>query len=915
MVNFLNKILDVLPSNQKASIKNLIANKAKAGELQGVRAKEEEASIIYNRIKTKLGNVLLTPIYAKPDDKISSDDYNKVMEEIYLDLSTLYTHINDFSSLINKQSVILDSDYNKSRAAIEKLLNDVKIFALRKTYPEFNEIKLIDFNVQTNHSKKQPIANVEPNTRLLQLKPAINSRVHLLNRTARTTKIYSKTLSPGLKGDLGSSFPLENMVDQRPETFWATLIMTDSPVSQIYEKNTTTGNNYQVAVEGPIVEVYFKFSHSEKINNIRLAPFAEFPVTILDIAYKSTASAQIFTPIKDFTSTSTLDWEEYNFSPIFAHEIRIVLSQENYKKLSYLLPKSLVINTDLFQRILKQRASEIVGNSIIDSDFTIYALNSLTSYEEALTALEELYKNSGLDATVQPNIEFVEKLDSLLKEIFKDISPEIYVDSTTPTVNLFKYEYLLGLREVEIGYQVYYPTSYYESEKFDLQATVSEIQIEVDERHTSFETNWENDYRKTSTEWEIDIGNGRRLPIHPRNITDSNDGIPSVKDERVEFDLLTRKAYTRLGGYYSVVYKLKKNGELIPSNDFTVLRTTGSIPRLEISLTGNYFDTSSIYTVDYAVDPSSYSIDILRNFNSELVPAPEVFTEVGSNNEITLSKFPFINYEIINSTGLFIKNSSNSTWSFSPPQADASSGQLHILPTIIDNVGNILQTGSLQGSVVTGTWGTNSGESPVDLTTLSNAYFSPADGIRFGYFLKPMDSATYGHIDSFDSSTGFTLKSPLVVTQDQCRRWDAASTGTVFIGTLTGNIATGYLTVDYSIGAGVISDNQIFAISEISYEPIEVTVGTKKAHNITNYETLLHPAFSIANNKDTEYQYIQAGKTLYFNQNINSEIRVTYRWITEYLKLIGTLYCNTPINPDLTPKVNSIRIFTNNLVI
>ena len=929
MVNLLNKIIDVLPEYQKVAIKSLIASRQ--AELPSMRSRQEEAAAIYNRIKTSLSKVLLKPRYAVPDEKISSSSHNENMEEIFLDLSALYRSIDNLASTTKKQVVTLNSDYEKSKATIEKLINDVKVFALRKQYPEFNEIKLIDFNASSNYSKRQPIAEVNSNTRLLELRPLLNTRVHLPNRTARATKIYTKTYSQGLKGDLSSSFPPQNMVDQRPETFWATLVLADSPVSQLYEKNTTTGDSYQIAVDGPVVEIYFKFSHLERINVVKILPFSEFPIKIIDVSYRPTASSQIFIPLKDFTSATTLDWEELNFEPISAAEVRIVITQENYKKTSYLLPRSLVVNSDIFQRILNLRASKITGSNIFDSDFSTYLLKSINSYESAITALQELYKSSNVDLVIQPNIEYYNNVEQLFQVMFSDISPtlgkSILASAPTaealqqpdynPTINLSKYEYLLGLREVEIGYQLYYPTCFYESEKYIPQATISQIEIEVDERHTEFKTQWQDDFRKTSTEWEIDIGAGRKIPLHPKNLIDEN-GIPSVKDERVFFDLNNNKAFTRLGGYYNSLYRLKKNGDVIMPDTYITERITGAIPKISITLTGQAFDVNSVYTVDYAVDPSSYSINILDRFSSEVVVSPEVHVGLGPDSDIELSKFPFINYEVINLTGYFSKDDSKSEWKFSPPQADVSSGQLYVYPTILDSVGNIVQTGSLMAYAITGVWGTLSGQTPATFSgnaNLSLSYFSEMNGVEFGYFVKIMDSSIYGEVASFHSTSGLALKEPIRVTEEQCWRWDSNSTGLVFQGSLESPVS-GYLKVDYSLGIGVKTDDQIFALSNVSYNPITVTIGGTTAKNITDYVALAHPAFSIGTNKDNDYQYIQAGKKLYFNQkNNNQEIKVTYNWLSEYVTLMSVLRFNGPINPSLTPKVNEARIFLNNLVI
>ncbi len=929
MVNFLNKIVDTLPEYQKVAIKALIA--ARQEELTSIRSRQEEAASIYNRVKSNLSKILLKPRYAVSDEKISSDSHNQNMQEIFLDLSSLYKSIDSIASTVKKQVVTLNSDYEKSKAGIQKLINDVKVFALRKQYPEFNEIKLIDFNASSNLSKKQPIAEINSNTRLLELRPVLNSRVHLPNRTARTTKIYTKTYSQGLKGDLSSSFPPENMVDQRPETFWATLILADSPVSQVYEKNTTTGDTYQVSVDGPIVEVYFKFSHIERINTIKILPFSEFPIKIVDVSYRPSNSSQILLPIKDFTEVTTLDWEELNFDPVSAAEVRIIIAQENYKKSSYLLPRSLVVNSDIFQKILNNKASKIIGSNILDSDFSSYLLKSINSYDTAIAALQELYNSSGIDITIQPNIEYYSDIEKLFQSLYSNISPDLgknILASTpsaealqqpdyNPTINISKYEYLLGLREVEISYQLYYPSSYYESEKYIPQATISQIEIEVDERHTEFKTPWQDDYRKTSTEWQIDIGAGRKIPIHPKNQKDEN-GIPSVKDERLNFDLSNNKAFTRLGGYYNNVYRLKKNGDVVMPDKYITERITGAVPSISITLTGQEFDTNSIYTVDYAVDPTSYSINILDRFSSETVVSPETFKGLGSDSEIEVSKFPFINYEIINLTGFFTKEDDRSEWKFTPPQQDVFSGQLFIYPTILDSVGNTVQSGSLLAYSRTGTWGNQSGITPVVFSgnsALSLSYFGELNGVEFGYFVKIMDSSLFGELSSFASTSGLVFKQPITVTEEQCRRWDSNSTGMVFQGSLESPVS-GYLTVDYTLGIGVKTDDQIFALTNLVYNPITVTVGGTVAKNITDYVSLTHPAFSIGSNKDNEYQYIQAGKKIYFNQKNNTqEIKVTYNWLSEYVSLLSTLKFNGPINPSVTPKVNEARIFLNNLVI
>jgi hypothetical protein len=128
MVSFLEKIISVLPESQKVAIKSLISSKIKSGELNSLRARQDEANSIFNRIKTKVNSVLLSPRYVSKGDKISSSDHNQNMEEIFIDLNALYATVNDIYNQSKKQSIVLGSDYQKSRAAIEKLINDVKVY-------------------------------------------------------------------------------------------------------------------------------------------------------------------------------------------------------------------------------------------------------------------------------------------------------------------------------------------------------------------------------------------------------------------------------------------------------------------------------------------------------------------------------------------------------------------------------------------------------------------------------------------------------------------------------------------------------------------------------------------------------------------------------------------------------------------
>lgn len=927
MTRLLDKIIDVLPRSQKEAVKSLLERKKKTGVVNSLRSAENEARRIASSIEGKLGEKLLEPSYAVPLEKISSDNHNQNMENIYLDLNALYDQIENLSKSEQLFNVALNSEYLKSKAAIQKLILDASTFALRKKFPDFNEVKLIDFNNSKNTSTKIPPAEVNPKTRLLELRPISNERYHLPNRTTRATKIYTKTYSPGLKGNLSSVFPPENVSDQKPETFWAEVILSDVPIKQKFEITSESEGMTQIDVRGPVSELYFKFSHSEKLNTIKILPFSEFPVKILDVSYRSSNNSSLFRKIPNFVQEDTLDWIELNFFPVFANEVKITISQENYKKVNYNLPKRSVVNTDIFQKIIDLKKNNLFTDNIFDSDQALNLINSVSNYDSALSLLDDIIKNGEAGYSTSMAEDYLSSLVQYLTEVYKNIDEDIggyfttkYTENTATEeiIEVNKYEYIYGIREVELLYSIYSPTCHFSTERYETQATVSQISIEVEEEHVTRKTQWEDAYQATSTEWEVEIGSNKRFPIHPRNIVDTVDNIPAVKDERLFFDRSTQQAYSRLGSYYSTPYRIKKEGELVPSESYDAVRVTGSIPRLRITLTGEWFDPNGIYTVDYAVSPVNYSVNILENFKSSLISSPEKFTELGPDNDLDLSKYPFVNYEVIN-TSMFQKTTGDAVYIFEPAQENFESGQVRVTPTIKDSLGNILQTGNVTGSCISGLWGERANHplfNFADQTGLSSSYFGFFSGVNFGYFMQIMDSLRYAEVQEFNSSiTGFILTEPVEITLNQALQWETLSSGFAFSGDLSGTVQ-GDLYVDYTLGIGIKTDDQIFTLNNTSYEPISVKIGSIKARNITNYETLVHPAFNISTRRDNEYQYIHAGKKLYFNQPINGlEINVNYRWISEYLKINSILRCNKSINPDLTPKINKITILSNNIII
>jgi hypothetical protein len=116
---------------------------------------------------------------------------------------------------------------------------------------------------------------------------------------------------------------------------------------------------------------------------------------------------------------------------------------------------------------------------------------------------------------------------------------------------------------------------------------------------------------------------------------------------------------------------------------------------------------------------------------------------------------------------------------------------------------------------------------------------------------------------------------------------------------------------NYRVNAGPVTIDGISygAAAERYYEPIRVLVNGVLAKNITDYRNGYHPAFVDVPGQALVYQFIHVGRKLYFNRPIKgATIEVSYRWMTQYVKLIATLRGHQPVFNPYTPELVNCRI-------
>lgn len=871
-MKLLKQIESILTPGRQSALRNLVRQEVKAGEANN----SNEARAILSDLINRVSKSILEPITVfRPaiiGEKISSDDWNDLQKEMYIDMYAMYAELQNLSSVSSKSFVSNLGNFNQTKASIIKSLNEIQKYQFLKNYPDYQDIKYIDFSDARNLSNKLPKASVDTNTRKLELSPKRLAKIQDQVFGDSSTKVSVRHLGGGITNNLDQSFDTKNMLDEDPRSFWAQLVLTDDRIQQQYTPSSDSGLGSVFTSYGAIGEIELQFPKTNKVNNISILPFAPYPVRIIDIAYKQSPSDSEWRTINGFSvGDPTLDWHEISFRPVAMSNLLIVLEQENFEENTYHIPSTTFTNQMLWSQI----AQEEYDQSLFDFQIDDLNYGVIKAEPEKLAFLNATYMvaeelkgasfQNKFNSDEYKNMQyFIEAMSKILARVTlpKNMSATNLLDKTisskinTPdTIEIKKLEYTYGIRSIDVSYVRYQPFSFYESPSFNSNATITEVSLESEETHPVFNDGY-FDFNKTSIEYELEFANNTRLPILPDNskkvVSLSGTIEYEVKNEYVKIPRNDKYGYTRFEPT-SIACSVRKNGIKIPLSDYTFEVLSG---RGKLAITKNY-DANSVYTITYSVPDSATKIDALAVFNSKEFIEGEVFDSTNANNAVKLSYYPYTEYEIINNTSSWTKlDGESAKWIFEPTKPNYRASTIQVANGSVNIVGN-----------------------STEFTSSNNVDMSA--GIT-NYLRVKGDTEVY-EVQSITDNTTVTLASQ-------------------YSG-VTNNSA------EYQISQSYYVDGQYYRFEDITYEPTRIFVNDIKAFNLTDFENLENPAFVDNNPVGLEYQYIQAGPFIYFSKPIQqSNIKVFYRWLTQYVKLNITLRCNVNVTTDITPKVDNVKI-------
>jgi len=506
---------------------------------------------------------------------------------------------------------------------------------------------------------------------------------------------------------------------------------------------------------------------------------------------------------------------------------------------------------------------------------------------------------------------FSPDVSSLLHDLstYTDLLPK---EISSKIESISKFEYVLGAKEIQANYVLYAPKALYESAEFETHAIVATATMEVDEFHPLVQST--NGSRpRSSTEWELEFSPDRKVPIYPVNHV--SEGLLPVVNEFLDIDPSNRIGLSRFPSHLNYAVIRENEEILVAGIDYNITWTIEFGGRLQIDIYEHAFDLNAVYTIDYFALPSSVEVDVLTTYHARRIPSPDTFSEgTDSNDKVTTTYYPFVNYGIVNSTAFSIDDETNE-FIYTEPTGAYTVGKIHVQPTWIATSGEIIPDYLISGNNIIYL---------VDGGLLGSGNFSILDVTYsvdpYRYYLTLENYSIPFEVTSIDGDQQLSIAQvPLLRTGVIGDSIDA----TGFFGNMLTDIwpmytgvLTGYLEIPYSLQVIYKDGDELFGFDNLSYEPITCHVGGTKAKNITDYVNLEQPAFTVSESQDDELEFIHDGKFIYFNQGIpDTEILVDYKKLTDYIKVNCTLRSNKIVNPSVSPQINEYRLLLNTTIL
>lgn len=638
----MTELIRLLPLSRRTLREDVARSLVAAYRREGVYRSAAEARGVLQRWIERIAKddpALVRPIERRALEQLASADWNMFQDDLLVDLQALYVLLGTIESSNRQVDQVTLSEIDAAKATIRRALGRLEVHRFLRENPDYQDLLLLDFTRAVNASPRLPRARIDTAVRRLELPP--RSRTSLLNSAAGsrpTVEILHH--GAGTVGGLGPDFGGEEALSPDPRRFFAEVVSSSGSLSQRVE--TSWGSQ---TVEGAVVELRISFPRPVQANHLRLLPFAEHPEDLIDLAYQDGQEEGPWITLPGFdVRRGVEDWEEFDFPVVGMSRLRVMIAQPNYLRNQYAVPRSLAHRESLWGQLIAPRHARTLSElrlsaaeeSLVEVDPSKLAR---LSTQDVLRETARRHRPRGerrsaaedAEQVFQSLSEAVQPLDGTGMGTMREmlgLRPQEQDD----LIQVVRYEYLLGLRAIEMERVFYEPVAHYTSPPLDVSGNPTQLELEVQETHTELDDHLVG-YRRTSVEYELEIAPGARYPIAP---LDSQDGQHLlIEDERL---LLRDGAATLRFTPSAGSVRVRRNGRRVPLDDVAL---SGSTVTVANAVPG------AIYTASYHTALSSSVIRPEDLLTSTRLVVPERFRSTDQDDALTLSTQPHILYEIV----------------------------------------------------------------------------------------------------------------------------------------------------------------------------------------------------------------------------------------------------------------------------
>lgn len=446
-----------------------------------------QREIYKNKLTAAVNSRHLATTQRQQSGLTNAHDYNQTAYELYLDIMTTFSYVNNIYQVINSHQMLNESVVNTLTSTIGALNDKLDEYeaVIGTAGSPFCYIE--GFRTQNNqewdrkyyterYGEKMPLAtfvrfnseqeNVTLNYTRQQNVMVYKSGVQL--GEISLTKQYGE----GFIKARNSEEKLENAIDTSMSSYWAETILADEELKIIglgYNNSDGLGQanrSYYNLPRGAMCEICLTFESLAKVNEIVLRPFGNFPIDVIAIRYQLTDDEDDDT--YDIVAPENIehDWliskslrKEYafHFPEIQCKKLYILINQLHCIKNTYMISCNQMFKNELwFNATYDQNQDAIMENT------TVFAPLYLDRSQE-----DPVWRYINNKLATSENID----VNGLLI-----VNNNKYLPAT-------KYEYTYGFYNIAPNYVEFQRAGVYVSSEIECDGPIDTITLESDEEH------------------------------------------------------------------------------------------------------------------------------------------------------------------------------------------------------------------------------------------------------------------------------------------------------------------------------------------------------------------------------------------------------------------------------------------------